>query len=471
MPSSTENPTLCVMSGVEMIGIVASTAQLAELGLRVVCRISHTCQQIRDYPNILSKRLNSMEQLVKIAEDIQSIAQVDTVPIKTILSSTIEDAKSLREILDSLSHTQGTNKAQRCLKVLCRIAKEAQILKLLHQIEERKGALLLCIALANIKLLGTVDQSISDLSLSAQDAFREIPNIKQSLKDTSSQLQGLIKRERLRHGDWQVGGSSTARVVDLALSGRDNRLGEMIALQESTVQPKNTILKSVPSAPGDDDDDDSDFAGIQSHPFPAPTSSTRSWSMATQETTHSSESTDSTLIGGQGPSRSFLVPVSDNRSLFINRAKIMERIEDFFDPDDRSEQKRLVLTGLGGVGKTQIATAFAYDSYASGHYSTVLWIYAINRDEVLKSFTEIAKSLGLYPEAGASESAEAMALALLRWLGCDHLPRWLLIFDNMDNLDFNIAEFFPNVPWGSILITSRCMQAGRLGVFWYTGDK
>ncbi|KAJ8119348.1 hypothetical protein ONZ43_g3683 [Nemania bipapillata] len=122
---------------------------------------------------------------------------------------------------------------------------------------------------------------------------------------------------------------------------------------------------------------------------------------------------------------------------------------------------------LGGVGKTQIATAFAYESYASARYSTVLWIFAINRDELLKSFTRIAKFLGLYPETGALESADPMpplALALLRWLSRDDAPRWLLIFDNVDDLDsFDVTDFFPKVPWGDILITSRRRQAERLG--------
>jgi hypothetical protein len=134
---------------------------------------------------------------------------------------------------------------------------------------------------------------------------------------------------------------------------------------------------------------------------------------------------------------------------------------------ERREQKRLVLTGLGGVGKTQIATAFTYESYADEYYSTVLWVFAINREELLKSLTQIAKSLGLYPEIATLSSPGSvppLALALLRWLSRDHAPRWLLIFDNLDDLDsFDITAFFPNVPWGDILITSRRKQAERLG--------
>ena len=32
---------------------------------------------------------------------------------------------------------------------------------------------------------------------------------------------------------------------------------------------------------------------------------------------------------------------------------------------------------------------------------------------------------------------------------------WLLVFDNFDNLDYNIRDYFPISPNGSILITSR----------------
>ncbi|KAK3348926.1 P-loop containing nucleoside triphosphate hydrolase protein, partial [Lasiosphaeria hispida] len=155
--------------------------------------------------------------------------------------------------------------------------------------------------------------------------------------------------------------------------------------------------------------------------------------------------------------RSFMVPVSNN-PLLTGRESIIKRMRDFFFGSDHSTQKRLVLTGLGGVGKTQIATAFAYDSYSKMRYSTVLWFFAVEKQELVKSFTQVAKSLGLYPEM------PPIALALLQWLSREQTSKCLLVFDNTDDLEsFDVSQFFPKVPWGDILITSRCKQADRLG--------
>lgn len=128
------------------------------------------------------------------------------------------------------------------------------------------------------------------------------------------------------------------------------------------------------------------------------------------------------------------------------------------------------MTGLGGVGKTQIATAYTYEAYTTKDYSFVLWIFASNREEIIKSLIEAAKSLGLDagpPLANELETPELMppsVMNLMRWLSRDSAPRWLLVFDNVDDLDsFDISTFFPKVPWGDILITSRRQQAARFG--------
>jgi hypothetical protein len=48
-----------------------------------------------------------------------------------------------------------------------------------------------------------------------------------------------------------------------------------------------------------------------------------------------------------------------------------------------------------------------------------------------------------------------IAEALRDWFAKEANTKWLLIFDNVDDLEtFDIQDFFPRVPWGSILITT-----------------
>ena len=83
--------------------------------------------------------------------------------------------------------------------------------------------------------------------------------------------------------------------------------------------------------------------------------------------------------------------------------------------------------GMGGVGKTQLATEYAY-AHASD-YDLVWWIAAEEPASIPDQFAALAGRLGLDPAA----DPEA-----LRGLVHDELrgvPGWLLIFDNADEAD------------------------------------
>jgi hypothetical protein len=45
--------------------------------------------------------------------------------------------------------------------------------------------------------------------------------------------------------------------------------------------------------------------------------------------------------------------------------------------------------------------------------------------------------------------------ACLHWLASQHGQNWLLFFDNADNVQLDLAAFFPACRFGNILITTR----------------
>ena len=45
--------------------------------------------------------------------------------------------------------------------------------------------------------------------------------------------------------------------------------------------------------------------------------------------------------------------------------------------------------------------------------------------------------------------------ASLRWLASQTDRNWLLVFDNADNVDLNLKQYFPSCSSGNILITTR----------------
>lgn len=313
--------------------------------------------------------------------------------------------------------------------------KETQILDAFRQLEERQGSLLLFIGVVNSRLLSTVDEGILDLSSSAQDALREMPNIRQSLEDISYQIRELGLSEQLYRKDQQclLDNSSVTTAVELALSSQQSpeesmsllELANAVPVSSQMLRPTAELIRTL----------------LQDG---------QRRQMNTSEKFIGSSGT--ATHRGQAAEKIFLVPVSCN-PLFTGRARIFNEMKHFYLRNDRLEQKRLVLTGLGGVRKTQIATAFTYEAYASESYSVVLWVFAINKQELMKSFTQIAKSLGLYPEVVAEEDNDSpdriapSVLALLRWLSRSSASKWLSVFDNVDDLDsFDVSAFLPKVP-------------------------
>jgi tetratricopeptide (TPR) repeat protein len=113
------------------------------------------------------------------------------------------------------------------------------------------------------------------------------------------------------------------------------------------------------------------------------------------------------------------------------------------------------ISGLGGIGKTQIAVEYAY-RYRSD-YQAVLWAQANTREILVSSFVAIAKLLNL-PEKDVKNQATVIA-AVKEWMKTH--TQWLLIMDNGDQLEI-VNEFIPPAFGGHILLTTRAQAMGRL---------
>jgi hypothetical protein len=57
--------------------------------------------------------------------------------------------------------------------------------------------------------------------------------------------------------------------------------------------------------------------------------------------------------------------------------------------------------------------------------------------------------------------------AVTEWLKQEGNSDWLLVFDNVDDLEtFRVADYFPNSESGNIIVTSRRPESSRLGEGW-----
>jgi len=111
---------------------------------------------------------------------------------------------------------------------------------------------------------------------------------------------------------------------------------------------------------------------------------------------------------------------------------------------------RVALFGMGGVGKTQCALEYAYSN--KRNYERIYWICAMDQASILSGYRTIATGAKL-PTGLQNATPQDAAEAVLRWLR--QSPSWLIILDNLDNVEA-ANGLVPEVgPGKHLLITTR----------------
>jgi len=140
--------------------------------------------------------------------------------------------------------------------------------------------------------------------------------------------------------------------------------------------------------------------------------------------------------------------------LFVGRRAELQQLLSILGPNEQpASQQKVVLGGMGGVGKTQLAIAYA--KQYQHLYDSVLWLNATSEALLRDSIRSVAL---MFEESGnVSAYDDAPILAFFsRWLSQQGNTRWLLILDNYDNPElYDIRRFLPVRSQGSIIITTR----------------
>jgi Tetratricopeptide repeat/NB-ARC domain len=120
--------------------------------------------------------------------------------------------------------------------------------------------------------------------------------------------------------------------------------------------------------------------------------------------------------------------------------------------DDRPHPAAQLISGTGGVGKTEIATEYIH--LHRDKYEIIWWIRAEHTDRVRDALVKLGQRLEVRP-AGTEGGRDRTIAAVLDALASGVRPNWLLVYDNAAQLP-ELQRYLPtSLPGGHIIITSR----------------
>lgn len=120
--------------------------------------------------------------------------------------------------------------------------------------------------------------------------------------------------------------------------------------------------------------------------------------------------------------------------------------------------QRVTISGLGGIGKTQLALEYAHRWHAEV-YRAAFWVNAAEVSTLQAGYYSLANTLEL-PERN-EQDLDRCVQAVKRWL--ERATNWLLVLDNADNLQL-ARSFLPAKHRGHVLLTTRSQIVGTIAI-------
>ncbi|WP_160359680.1 NB-ARC domain-containing protein [Clostridium chromiireducens] len=163
------------------------------------------------------------------------------------------------------------------------------------------------------------------------------------------------------------------------------------------------------------------------------------------------------LIQNKVHEEKHLLQVNGNCNHNIIHNTLIESVEytyrEILDKDISSqlkEKKVSVITGPGGIGKTQLAANYV-NNYRH-KYNLIGWINASDAISIQNSYFELVKQLDLVFWKDNFDNQKAILEYMKSWL--ENNSEWLMIYDNVKNHK-ELNDLLPSFWNGHIIITSQ----------------
>ncbi|KAK0756133.1 hypothetical protein N5P37_011345 [Trichoderma harzianum] len=159
----------------------------------------------------------------------------------------------------------------------------------------------------------------------------------------------------------------------------------------------------------------------------------------------------------------WIVPFERNPS-FTSRESDLKRLRQMLFPGQHTA--KVAISGLGGVGKTQLALELVYRVKNDHKNCSVIWIPATSKESLGQAYRNAAAKLGI---SGYDDAKADVKRLVQNHLSSESAGQWLLVFDNADEIGMwvdqslqessRLIDYMPKSVHGSIIFTTRDKKA------------
>jgi tetratricopeptide (TPR) repeat protein len=157
----------------------------------------------------------------------------------------------------------------------------------------------------------------------------------------------------------------------------------------------------------------------------------------------------------------WIVPFERNPR-FTGREALLAQLENTISVN--SHTSKVAITGLGGMGKTQLVLELLHRVKSKHRNHLIMWIPVTSADSLHQGYLTVAQRLKIPGWEGEKSNAEQLVRDYL----CNYdLGQWILVFDNVDDLDIwtishdysqssrGLIDHIPTNKQGSVIFTTR----------------
>ena len=150
------------MSGVEIVGLLASASQLFLYSIEIIQSILQIRGRSRDTPRRSQQHVEHIRQPTDTAWLIQRHHSLQTINIDTQVRATLKQVKTMSAVYDQVTSDNSHGPVRTYCKIL-RCRNEDEILANLGQLEKGKSSLLLCISMVHTDMLDDIQGGVGKL--------------------------------------------------------------------------------------------------------------------------------------------------------------------------------------------------------------------------------------------------------------------------------------------------------------------